>query len=170
LAKHKKVSKQLTEYVIVHARHPDGKLLLVLKDRPAWQKGRLNLVGGKVEPGETCLHAAMREFHEETGMMGNPLIPNLCGAIKGVDCVVYCFSINVYEKTINPRKGETEKVDWYSLDVFNDPRLMPNLRLVIPLLQMGVTNWIITDDKPSIAVSDHEVMVSLGIDEPFMNG
>jgi len=163
-------------YVIVHARHPDGKILLVLKDRPEWQKGRLNLVGGKIEKGETPGHAAMRELQEEAGLIGispeygTPIIPKLCGAIKGVDCVVYCFSVDVNEKIIKPREGETEKVDWYSLDVLDDSRLMPNLRLVVPLLQMGVTDWVITDHKSSLGVPTHEVMVSLGIDKPFVNG
>lgn len=168
--KKKSVEVELKSYVIVHARHPDGKLLLVLKDRPAWQKGRLNLVGGKIEPGETPTHAAMREFLEESGLIGSPAIPKLCGAIKGVDCLIYCFSVDVYDKVIKPREGETEKVDWYPLEVLDDPRLMPNLRLVIPMLQMGVTDWVISDHKSSLGVPAHEVMVSLGINKPFVNG
>lgn len=160
----------MKNYVIVHVKHPDGKILLVLKDRPAFQKGRLNLVGGKIEKDETPAYAAMRELKEESGLIGNPAIPKLCGAIKGVDCIVYCFVVDVNEKIIQPRKEETEKVDWYSLDVLDDPRLMPNLKLIIPLLQMGVTGWVITDQKSSLGGVDHEVMVSLSINKPFVNG
>jgi 8-oxo-dGTP diphosphatase len=44
------------------------RVLLVRKNRPAWQAGRLNAVGGKVEPGETPDAAMAREFVEETAI------------------------------------------------------------------------------------------------------
>lgn len=43
------------------------RVWLVRKQRPEWQKGRLNGIGGKIEPGETALDAIVREFAEETG-------------------------------------------------------------------------------------------------------
>jgi len=43
------------------------RVALILKQRPNWQRGRLNGVGGKVEPGEKFLDAMVREFQEETG-------------------------------------------------------------------------------------------------------
>ena len=42
-------------------------VLLIRKNRPSWQKGKLNGVGGKVEAGETPTAAMDREFKEETG-------------------------------------------------------------------------------------------------------
>ena len=44
------------------------RVLLIRKNRPAWQAGKLNGVGGKIEPGETPHEAARREFREETGL------------------------------------------------------------------------------------------------------
>ena len=44
------------------------RVLLIRKNRPAWQAGKLNGVGGKIEPGETPRQAARREFEEETGL------------------------------------------------------------------------------------------------------
>lgn len=41
---------------------------LIRKQKPAWQKGKLNGVGGKVEPNESCITAMVREFEEETGL------------------------------------------------------------------------------------------------------
>jgi 8-oxo-dGTP diphosphatase len=149
--------------VIIHVRHLDGQLLLVLKDRPLWQKGRLNLVGGKVEKGETPVQTAIRELHEETGMIGDRIIPDLCGAIKGDDFVVWCFVVDVSDKTIKPRKEETEKVDWYCLDVFDDPRLMPNLKIIIPLLQMGLKGWVIEDQN--IFSKIHEFVISFDVED-----
>lgn len=40
---------------------------LILKNRPAWQDGKLNGIGGKVNQGEDSLVAMLREFWEETG-------------------------------------------------------------------------------------------------------
>lgn len=44
-----------------------GSLLLVQKLKPDWQAGKLNGVGGKLEPGEDVWTAAEREFLEEAG-------------------------------------------------------------------------------------------------------
>lgn len=46
-------------------------VLLIRKARPAWQRGRLNGLGGKVEPGETYVDAMVREFREESGIESN---------------------------------------------------------------------------------------------------
>jgi 8-oxo-dGTP diphosphatase len=43
------------------------RVALVRKNRPAWQNGRFNGVGGKVEASETPLEAMIREFREEAG-------------------------------------------------------------------------------------------------------
>lgn len=40
---------------------------LIRKNRPAWQAGLLNGIGGRVEPNETPLDAMVREYAEETG-------------------------------------------------------------------------------------------------------
>ena len=44
------------------------RVVLIRKNRPAAQVGKLNGVGGKVEQDETPLAAMSREFHEETGV------------------------------------------------------------------------------------------------------
>lgn len=44
-------------------------VLLIRKNKPAWQAGRLNAIGGKIEDFDPSPGAAMvREFQEETGM------------------------------------------------------------------------------------------------------
>lgn len=42
-------------------------VLLLRKNRPEWQAGRLNFMGGKLEPGETPIQAMEREAEEELG-------------------------------------------------------------------------------------------------------
>jgi 8-oxo-dGTP diphosphatase len=44
------------------------RVLLIEKQRPDWQKGRWNGLGGKVEEGESAPQAMVRELHEEAGI------------------------------------------------------------------------------------------------------
>lgn len=44
-----------------------SQVVLIRKQKPAWQAGLLNGVGGKVEEGENCFDSMIREFKEETG-------------------------------------------------------------------------------------------------------
>jgi 8-oxo-dGTP diphosphatase len=56
-------------YVCGFLFSPDrSRVLLIRKRRPAWQKGQLNGVGGKIEPGESPARAMRREFSEEAGV------------------------------------------------------------------------------------------------------
>ncbi len=62
--------KVQVEYVLGFMFSPDEKkVLLIWKNRPSWQAGKLNGIGGKVNPGETPLEAMEREFIEETGFV-----------------------------------------------------------------------------------------------------
>ncbi len=46
----------------------ERSVLLILKDRPTWQAGLYNGIGGKVEKGEARFDAMVRECHEECGL------------------------------------------------------------------------------------------------------
>jgi 8-oxo-dGTP diphosphatase len=48
------------------------RVLLIRKNRPAWQAGLLNGPGGKVEQGETPIDAMVREWNEEIGQLTKP--------------------------------------------------------------------------------------------------
>ena len=48
------------------------RVLLIEKLKPAWQAGRLNFPGGKIEPGESPLRAVVREMTEETAIYWAP--------------------------------------------------------------------------------------------------
>lgn len=57
-------------YVVGFLFSPDlTRVALITKNRPAWQAGLLNGIGGKVEPGENPLAAMVREFNEEAGLL-----------------------------------------------------------------------------------------------------
>lgn len=44
------------------------QVVMILKNKPEWMKGRWNGVGGHIEEGEKAGAAMMREFAEETGV------------------------------------------------------------------------------------------------------
>ncbi len=47
-----------------------GNVVLIRKQKPEWQKGRLNGIGGKVEDNDESIYGTMcREFVEETGVV-----------------------------------------------------------------------------------------------------
>jgi 8-oxo-dGTP pyrophosphatase MutT (NUDIX family) len=154
-------------------------ILVVHKEKPQLQKGRINLVGGKIELGETPEQAAYRELQEESGLkmmskasdeLGGPVV---CGRVFGKDCVIYCVRCNVIaydsegvEMPLSPREGEIEKVEWLSFsELKNDPRLMPNLKIIIPLLMMDSRGWTIGDENTSFNNSLHEIKISLEVNK-----
>ncbi len=55
-------------YCLVIARSKDKRIVLIEKQKPLWQKDKLNFVGGKLEIGEDYQQCAQREFYEETGV------------------------------------------------------------------------------------------------------
>jgi 8-oxo-dGTP diphosphatase len=118
-------------YVVVHVVNPTNRVLLIEKDRPEWMKGRLNLAGGKVEPGEKPAMAAIRELKEETGLVAGAVATS-GKVILSSDSVIHCFRAFVDDiSNDSPREGETEKPRWFSWgDCKDDPRLMPNLRII----------------------------------------
>ena len=61
-------STDKTKYVLGFMFTEDlATVALIRKKRPVWQAGKLNGIGGHIEPGETAPAAMVREFKEETG-------------------------------------------------------------------------------------------------------
>lgn len=57
------------DYVLGFAFDTAGSnVVLIKKTKPAWQAGRYNAVGGKIELNETPIQAMQREFKEETSV------------------------------------------------------------------------------------------------------
>jgi 8-oxo-dGTP diphosphatase len=68
-------------------------VVLIRKNKPAWQAGLLNGIGGSVEIYETGAEAMAREFKEETGVQtSNGDWSPFC-EMSGADFIVYCFRL-----------------------------------------------------------------------------
>jgi 8-oxo-dGTP pyrophosphatase MutT (NUDIX family) len=160
----------IKEYVLVYLERSEfGQILMVLKDKPEWQKDRLNLIGGKIEPNETPEEAAFRELKEESGFGARTV--TLFGKIIAKDAIVYCYKAFALwtRADIRPRHGETEKVSWHTwAEVQLDKRLIPNLRVIIPLMQANVKDWSITDMEVSgLTQNSHDLQMTI---PTYMNG
>lgn len=58
----------LKKYNVILVYNKNGDKILFCKREKEPYKGKYNLVGGKVEPGEESLDSAYRELFEETGI------------------------------------------------------------------------------------------------------
>ena len=159
----------MVEYVLVHAAAENDltSVLVVYKQKPAWQKNRYNLVGGKVEEGETPEQAAIRELKEETGL--DALSTMYLGKIlagQNDEATVHCLHCLVKKDRPQPRPEETEVTFWTDFAfIKNDERLMPNLRVIIPMMIMGLKDWVVYDHGPSWDKERHQFSVEVKSDK-----
>ena len=84
-----------------------SEVLLILKDRPDFQKGKLNGIGGSIEPNETSVQAMVREFKEGTSVYipDNEWIYN--GHLN--DTVLSEAKVDVYCTLLNEEKYQQLK-------------------------------------------------------------
>ncbi len=105
----------------------NSKLALIKKNRPEWQRGKLNGIGGHIKVGETPLEAMKREFSEEASDFINEW-EYYC-TMNYPEADVYVFRL------FGDYKIETktdEIIAWYPVDDL--PRtVIANLNWLIPL-------------------------------------
>lgn len=111
-----------------------GLVMLIEKNRPSWQAGKLNGIGGHLEPGETPLECVQREFHEETGVRVQDF-ELFCELTDGSNWRVHFF------KGTTAHEGQSmtdEKVVWINSRYLHEiDNLIPNLRWLIPMARSG---------------------------------
>lgn len=106
-----------------------AQVVLIEKQRPDWQKGRLNGVGGHVELSESPWDAMAREYAEETGDENKPAWV-YCLTMHIGDCRIYFFK--AFSSSTTAHTTTDEKVHVVPLNALPDDRLLPNLRWLIP--------------------------------------
>lgn len=106
----------------------ETRVVLIEKKRPAWQAGKLNGVGGKIESGESPFAAMRREFREETGV-----------TIQTWHCVLilsdYNWRVHFFRTFGKPERAQTttdEEIGAYCVNSLPD-NVIPNLRWIIPM-------------------------------------
>jgi 8-oxo-dGTP diphosphatase len=115
------------------------QVLLIHKNRPAWQAGRVNGLGGKVETGETPVECISREVQEETGL----LIPvqewHSVGEVFWTEWEVTVWAAQYVGSTSDNLVPTDEPLQWYPVAEL-PTTVMSNLRWLIPLAHDVLTN------------------------------
>ena len=106
-------------------------VLLIRKQRPTWQKGRLNGVGGHVEPGETYLEALIREVKEEVGIETRPEEWRHFATLEGKDYRCLCF-VAESERIFQARAMTDEVPGIYYVHNLTEQAL-PSVRYLVPM-------------------------------------
>ena len=128
-----KNSYTMNQYVCGFAfSHDLERIALIEKQKPDWQKGFLNGIGGKIEDHETPKQAMQREFLEEAGVdfvFWHPLC-----VITGSDWEVHFF-YGLFQPTqfSEIKTVEQEKVLVINLKYFNQYKVLQNLMWLVPM-------------------------------------
>lgn len=121
---------------------PDDELLLIRKRR-GLGADLYNGPGGKVEPDETPLEAAVRETREEVGVDVGPLdAVEKCGEFDfyfGDDHVFFCHVYIASEVTGTPRESEEAIPEWRTRDAVPYDEMWADDELWLPEVLDGDT-------------------------------
>ncbi len=118
----------MKKYVLGFMFSTNGAVWLIRKNKPDWQKGRLNGIGGKIEENECPDDAMKREFMEEAGLTINNW-KHYCILTDETTYEVYCYY--VYSDEI-PTTMTDEKVTLcYTCSLPVD--VIPNINWLVPM-------------------------------------
>src|SRR4030042_6702107 len=105
-------------------------IVLIKKEKPEWQKGLLNGVGGKIEKDETPLKAMVREFEEETSMKVYNWTEFL--TLNAKNCQVYFFYA-IEENITNVKTIAKEQIEIHNISTLHYLKTISNLKWLIPM-------------------------------------
>jgi 8-oxo-dGTP diphosphatase len=120
--------------------HDHRWVTLIKKNRPEWQAGKFNGVGGKVEVGEAVNDAMVREFYEETGVKTKWTDWKEFALLTGDYGAVYVFKAVSTEYLSAVKTHTDEEVMNILVKHILDPdqpyEIVPNLPVLIRLALM----------------------------------
>jgi len=118
----------MNKYVLGFMFSTNGAVWLIRKNKPEWQRGRLNGIGGKIEENESPADAMKREFYEEAGIKLNDW-KHFCTLTDRDSYEVYCYYVYSDE---TPATMTEEKVTLcYTCSLPID--VIPNVNWLIPM-------------------------------------
>lgn len=114
----------------------NDEVLLIRKNKPSWQKGKLNGVGGFIEDGESPVEAMVREFKEETNLVTENTDWEERVHLQGIDEDKNKWEVFIFSSSLDFSKAESitdEKLEVVNLSNLSSRKdLMFNLHWIIP--------------------------------------
>ena len=141
----------MTEYTAGFMFSEDHKqVALIVKNRPKWQAGLANGIGGHLEPRESPFNCMIREFKEETGVLHINWRPFITLCVVGQDgeekgAIVHFFQTvgDLSELQTTTDEGiVTCQVDHLPHNI------VPNLKWLIPLAALQEITGTLTQRTP----------------------
>jgi 8-oxo-dGTP pyrophosphatase MutT (NUDIX family) len=140
-----------TQYVAGFLFYPQlQQVALIRKTRPQWMAGKLNAIGGHIEPGEDSLQAMAREFEEEAGLA----IPNwkrfavLSGANNDGWSVDWFWARLAHRADLRSKTDET--VFWCSIEAILSSYEASTVMVNLPWLLLMAVNDVQRKDACSL--------------------
>lgn len=116
-----------------------NQVLLLHKQKPDWQVGKLNGCGGKVEDGEATITCVARECLEETCLNIPVAEWVLCATVEeahedgsGIKRVDF-FAATYTGDTSDAKRGDYEDIEWFNCDSPLPENAIQNLHFLVPL-------------------------------------
>lgn len=108
-------------------------VVLIEKNKPEWQNGLLNGVGGHIEDGESPLDAMVREFREETSVETlRSGWDNFC-VMTGYQFEVHCFKYFCTNSYMNAKTSTSESLVKIYVGDLGHHEYVSNLPWLIPM-------------------------------------
>lgn len=126
----------MIEYTLGFAFNEEmNRVILIKKNRPSWQAGLLNGVGGEVESFDASPVAAqVREFREETGIETTTAEWKLFASLNGENFVVDCFWTTLeYDRFEDYESITDEVVAQYRVHQLLGRDTCPNVPMLIAM-------------------------------------
>lgn len=127
----------MTDYVLGFAFY-GHKVVLIQKTKPAWQKDKLNGLGGKIEAGEYPATAMSREFEEECGIFVPEPRWTQYATMRSGNHVIHVFKTEMVASppAVFRQTNEGYVGLYYWPSAVQLTYALPNLAWLIPLAKM----------------------------------
>lgn len=107
------------------------RVVVIRKNKPEWQRGLLNGIGGEIEQGEDPEDAMAREWREETGTTIDSWDPFIVMRFSGA--TIFVFRTVAKEMPDFRQTTDEEVSAWIVSGLMRHSGKIPNLNWLIPM-------------------------------------
>lgn len=114
-----------------------GRVLLIHKNRPQWQKGGLNGLGGLISTDESAEEAVSRKVNNEANLVTPTTGWSRVGEVRKDGDVIYFLFITYSGKLDDATTMKDEQVEWFSLNDLPDNIVPDSLFFLHGIMESG---------------------------------